>query len=64
MKPCPWCGKDGNLVVVPGSEGMRVVCHDCDIDGPQGATYQDAVSAWDERAGEKENDGEVKPLDN
>lgn len=55
LKPCPWCPDGGKLSVqtYPGMRHVKAVyCDRCGAWGP-GGIGEEAVDAWNKRAGEK-----------
>ena len=52
IKPCPFCGKEGQAV--GSSSGWKVFCRKCYvIIGNNLGTYEEAVEAWNKRAGQE-----------
>jgi len=48
---CPFCGGSGATVEYDLDEGyLSVLCH-CEAEGPPARTKEEAVSAWNRRAG-------------
>lgn len=56
VKPCQKCGDIGFYMLHDG-EGFRVVCSDCDEQGPFRKTKEDAIKAWND-AGDAAGDSE------
>ncbi|WP_415421474.1 Lar family restriction alleviation protein [Acetobacter fabarum] len=53
LKSCPFCGSDD--VRITNSLHPYVTCHNpsCEADGPVCNTTEQAITAWNTRAGEK-----------
>lgn len=59
LKPCPFCGRDDHLEVVPGGLSF-VTCNACEACGPDAETGDEARRLWNvrhEERGEEANDG-------
>ena len=54
LKPCPFCGMDAGEVFDMG--GFYVSCCECEAQGPCRETKEEAIKAWNYRAGEEDND--------
>ena len=53
LKPCPFCGADEDLRVVSVyGEERYVTCLTCSACGPDAETADEAIEAWNRRAGE------------
>lgn len=53
LKSCPFCGSE--YISVPHNADINTwaSCLACMADGPLGDTTQEAITAWNTRAGEK-----------
>ena len=56
LKPCPFCGSEAELTIVPGyfksglsSSGWHVRCLNCYCSQPPYMSDHDAVEAWNRR---------------
>jgi Lar family restriction alleviation protein len=54
--PCPFCGalidrEDPAFCTVEyeGEDGSALVCEECQAQGPEAATEEDAIEAWNRR---------------
>ena len=65
FKHCPHCNGNGRIVSVSGfkSDRYRVVCDSCGASTRECETEQEAVSAWDMRAGGWIPVGERLPME-
>lgn len=50
LKPCPFCGEDEDLAVLPDSVYYSVNCESCGTIGPAELKPEYAVAAWNRRA--------------
>lgn len=51
LKPCPFCGNTEDLEIYeewPDATGIsiKVICYDCEADGPVANTEEEAIEAW------------------
>ena len=51
LKPCPFCGNKENLELELWVISLRLFCPSCGCHGPTGGTKQEAIGAWNRRAG-------------
>ncbi|WP_082666619.1 Lar family restriction alleviation protein [Acetobacter senegalensis] len=51
--PCPFCGSEDISAPHPGDINTWAVCLTCMAEGPVKDTGQEALDAWNTRAGEK-----------
>lgn len=50
LKPCPFCGETKSFGLGKYNERWRVVCNNCDAEGPNyNETKQQAIDAWNKR---------------
>jgi len=52
LKPCPFCGSEHVVCTKPTT--WQVWCTDCKCIGPWKTEREDAIEAWNRRAGEQE----------
>ena len=50
LKPCPFCEGVGLYIHQETEEQWLVVCLDCGASGPEGASKQAAIDAWNKRS--------------
>ena len=54
LKPCPFCGGEAELLIVPGKQTKWVIrCRKCFANNGAFVSDHDAVEAWNRRAKEK-----------
>jgi len=55
LKPCPWCATTWTAlhIINYGNLLSRVVCDNCEAEGPPENGKQDAIDAWNDRITEK-----------
>jgi len=51
LKPCPFCGGHAEHIYYDGSS---VICASCDVQTQVFATEQEAIEAWNQRHGVKD----------
>ena len=49
LLPCPFCGIPNTYRSNRYVDHYQVHCHACGAAGPSGATYENAITAWNER---------------
>ena len=55
LLPCPFCG-GGNIAYVTNGDREWTTCDDCLSEGPDAATQDEAIAAWNRRAGQSHAD--------
>lgn len=53
LKSCPFCGSDDLYIPHPEHVFAWILCNACDTEGPVKNTKEEAITAWNTRAGEK-----------
>ena len=53
IKPCPFCGDENIDTWDIRQEKYFCYCENCGCQGPTGKTEQEAIEAWNRRAGEE-----------
>lgn len=51
LKPCPWCGADGNPEFFRSPGNWQILCRVCYGQGPAEISEAAAAAAWNRRAG-------------
>lgn len=49
LAPCPFCGAIMLNLIAPDGGGVRVVCPTCNMFGPRGETWEEALDLWNTR---------------
>lgn len=62
LLPCPFCG-GGNIAYVTNGDREWTTCDDCLSEGPDAATQDEAIAAWNRRAGQSHAAGLLAALE-
>lgn len=62
LLPCPFCG-GGNIAYVTNGDREWTTCDDCLSEGPDAATQDEALAAWNRRAGQSHDAGLLAALE-
>ena len=62
LLPCPFCG-GGNIAYVTNGDREWTTCDDCLSEGPDAATQDEALAAWNRRDGQSHDAGLLAALE-
>ena len=55
LKPCPFCGGRAKLMQIKKEPFAAVICRVCEVQSNIFSRAEDAVEAWNRRAGQGDN---------